>query len=354
MSNNVFRDIVQEASRPEEPEPEVQVEAEATPAPEEAVQVDDVHDEGEDEAGEDYDEEEISAEGAEEEEAVEEESPAPEPKEEKFVVKIDGEESEVSAEELVRNYQISTAAERRLGEATQRQAQVEEVAQQMQADPFGTLFKLYNANLKDPNLAQKKLFDDAIEFVKPFIEEQALPEEERRVKQKERELQWDERNLQEQRAALAREQDNRQFEVNRKKIMSEVDEAIGSVGLDQYQGDDARKTITYRIIRLMAAQQEADASNPLSAQKAAEFVKSDVEREVKSLLGTLPLDEIERVNPEALKTIRKQNLQQARKKRSTRRGAAAKQPTKAVKARAKSEAQTSREFFNNLVAEAEE
>lgn len=112
------------------------------------------------------------------------EKPAPR----KFKVKVDGQESEVDEETLVRDYQISKASYKKMEEARALKTQLEGFMESFETDPVGTLKKLSQQKGKDGKafreLVEQYLYSElTMEQMDP--RERQLLEQSNRIKQME-------------------------------------------------------------------------------------------------------------------------------------------------------------------------
>lgn len=349
MSDDLFSDIEAESTTAVDtvlPAPETAVEPEPPyeePAPEAEEEIQEDEDTGlpdteESDESKDFDPPE------EEKEEKEEKEDAPAT----YTVKVDGIESEVSLEELRRNYQIGSAAEKRLSDAKRQRDQMEVLAREMRDDPMAFALRLYQTETQDPRLAQEKLFQQAVEFVRPILQEQALPEEERRVREEKRLLDYQRQDVEQQRSQMQQQQQQAAYEREKQHILSDVDSAMKETGLDDvYDSPQSRKTVQFRIIRVMSAAQETNPESPMTAQEAAGIVRTELEREMKHLMSTLKPEELEKVNPKAARALRQRNISEAKKKRA---GKGKASNTGSTLPRKQSRPMTNKEFFDSIEA----
>lgn len=96
--------------------------------------------------------------------------PEPKPEPRRYKVKIDGQESEVTDEELVRGYQRASAASKRLEEVAKARKELEERTSRLKADPW--------AFLKEGGLDPDQL---AIQRVQALMEQESMTQEQRRI-----------------------------------------------------------------------------------------------------------------------------------------------------------------------------
>ena len=339
------------AEEPQEPqEPQVADQLPEEPPETTEGETNDLDDEPEEngETTEPVSEDDAVTEGEEPEEDEEPGEKSEEP--DTYTVKVDGVESEVTIEELRRNYQISSAAEKRLAEAKQQREQLETLALEMREDPLAFALRLYQADMKDPRLAQERLFSQAVDFVRPIIEEQALPEQERRLREQQRHLEYQRQMVDQQQREMEQRNQNASFEREKNKILSDVSAAMASTGLDEmYDQPQSKQTVQTRIIRVMYTAQEASPDQPMSAQEAAIIEKAELDREMKHLVGSLKPGDLEKVNPKAAQALRKKNLVEAKKKRASK-GGKARKTSSTDSRRTDARPKTTRELFSEIEA----
>lgn len=222
-----------------------------------------------------------------------EEVPTPSDEPRKFLVKVDGEEVEVSEDELLKGYSRGKASAKRFEEAAKVRKQTE---------------RLIEA-LKDPEQLPELLGKLGVDFngvverkIKELIEEESLPEGEREKRALAKERERLEREKQEWEQAQNQTKLQRETEAERQRLVTEFKDAAETSGIPH----------TPRTIAMMAQAMEGAllAGEELSAQEAAEIVKEDLETTMRDRLGNLDAESLAALlGEDKLKALRARDVE---------------------------------------------
>lgn len=189
----------------------------------------------------------------------------------KYKVKVDGAESEVDEDELVRSYQLRKVSDKRLQEATQARKQAEEFVSMLKNDPI----KL----LKDPRIGHdvKKL---AEEYLMAELEQEMLTPEQRELKEAKSKLKSYEDMKAQQEKEMTERQEQELIRHHQQNYQKEIISALDKSGLPRTEATVAR------MINYMA--QNLEKSYGLTADDVVELVKMDYIKDTKSLYAGVP------------------------------------------------------------------
>ena len=191
--------------------------------------------------------------------------------EKKYKVKIDGAESEVDEDELIRSYQLRQTADKRMQEATQARKQAEEFVHLLKHDPV----KL----LTDPRIGHdmKKIAED---YLISQLEEEQMTPEQKELKKTKAELQKYESWKKEQEEAAVRSRDEQLTQHYQNHYQQEIITALEGSGLPKTQG-----TVNRMIYYMSQALQNG---YELSAKDVTDLVMSDYVKETRELYQNVP------------------------------------------------------------------
>lgn len=192
----------------------------------------------------------------------------------KFKVKVDGAESEVDEDELVRSYQLRKVSDKRLQEATQARKQAEEFVNLLKHDPI----KL----LSDPRIGHdvKKL---AEEYLMKELENEMLTPEQKELREAKAKLKTYEEMKAEQEKAAVAAQEKQLMDHYTQKYQQDIISALDSSGLPRTEA-----TVN-RMIHYMA--QSLEKQYGFEATDVVDLVKMDYIRDTKALYAGVP-DEV--------------------------------------------------------------
>lgn len=206
-------------------------------------------------------------------------TPAPKPEPRRFKVKIDGSEQEVDEEELLRGYQRSTAAARRLEEAAKARKELEarEAALKKRFEDPRVLKAAQEWGLEPEDAA-------AVLRARELFEETQLTPEQRALQ--------DERKRREEAERKAKEYEEQQ---TRAKLDAETQAEIGKLNREVLEAaDKAGLPKSPRLGRMMLQHMRtmADAGQTPDAHESARFVMDSLRTEVPHLIGGMNDEQI--------------------------------------------------------------
>jgi hypothetical protein len=215
----------------------------------------------------------------------------------RYKVKIDGAESEVDEDELVRSYQLRKVSDKRLQEATQSRKQAEEFVNLLKNDPI----KL----LSDPRIGHdvKKL---AEEYLMKELENEMLSPEQRELKETKSKLKSYEDWKQEQEKAAITAQEQQVVSHYTQKYQQDIISALDKSGLPR-----SESTVN-RMINYMS--QSLENGYGLEADDVVDLVKMDYIKDTKSLYQGVPDDVLLSIlGDDIVKKVIKADLSRVRK-----------------------------------------
>jgi hypothetical protein len=155
----------------------------------------------------------------------EEEKKAPPPA--SFKVKVDGEESEVDQEELIRGYQLARTSHKRFQEASQYKKDADRIIESLDKDPIQTAFhRLESKYNGDTERAEKELYRMCLNYVEPFVLAKQMSEEERETFEDKRRLEREKSKIESERARLRQEKETQAIKTAEEKFDRELRQAI--------------------------------------------------------------------------------------------------------------------------------
>ena len=265
----------------------------------------------------------------------------------KYQIKVDGKTSTVTAEDLIRRYQKSEAAEVRMKEAAESRKEAEFVLSETKKDPLKVALQLMVQDGMKIDEAQERLFAVALDYVTPFVEEKTLPDDQRRLRREHRTLQAErdymERQRQQEEQRKLQEAERQEAE----KIERQAERAISSLGLDKTGIQE--RVLKGRIYRTLREAHEYY-GEPISVEDAAREVAREIERQREELRESLKAEDIAKIAPDALKQAQEERIQKAQKKRHEQQKDKASKSTRSnSKSRGnKKEYRNWREAFNSV------
>jgi len=295
----------------EEPDPEAE-DTEEKPETEEEEEPEDT-DGGDTETDEPEEETEEAEEEPEEKEAV------------LHTVKIDGQESQVTLEDLTKNYQLSSTSYNRMKEAAEREQGARRVIDNLTKDPFGTLMDLFSATVGDQAKAEQYLIQATENFLRPHIEERLAPPEQAERIRLERENARLRTEYEGRQRQLQAEGQERHAQAFIQRVQNEVPEAMRSAGLNP-EIEGLHKEVEKLAFQEIAAAIRAGVE--LTTVEAVIQVKSRLDSLASVRVGSLSPDEFLTSHPELANKVRETQVNRAKKKQKSR-----KTPTQSAKAR---------------------
>ncbi len=284
--------------------------------------------------GEGSEETEEAGEGSPEGEGEEETPVETEPKTEpdKFSVTIDGEKIEVTQEELVKGYQEHRGSGKRFQEAADLKKRVNAFLAGIQQDPIGALRQTITHQMGGNKPAAEQRLRQIVEgYLAGLLEEEALPEPDRRARQLDRdsqELQRQRQELDQQRTQMAEEESVTRRANEGLGIMRSVFEKAG-IEEKSFDGEQ----ISDRLARMVRAGENI--TRDLVEGLALKAVSSRSDSTL-AALGNMSVEDLVKSQPDLVKKIRKADLEKLKKERTTKSGAASTSTTSSTKARRRS------------------
>jgi hypothetical protein len=218
----------------------------------------------------------------------------------KYKVKVNGEELEVTEEELIKGYQIRKAADEKFREASMLRKQAEEFISLLKKDPIKVL--------THPNLGLdfKKL---AEEYLYQQLEEELMDPKDRELKKYKAMIEEMERQKQEQERAEREamiEQLKAEYSQN---YVKDITEALQSSGLPK--NEFTVKRIAYYM------HEGLKRGYNLSAKQVAPLVKEDYIKEQKALYSSLDGDLlVQLLGDDLVNKIRKYDVEKLKAKKT--------------------------------------
>jgi hypothetical protein len=209
-----------------------------------------------------------------------------------FMVKVDGEEIEVSEDEILRDYQLRTASDRRFNEAASMRQQAEELIKLLKTNPRGALeHPAVGVNLKD--LAE--------EILSEHLEEELLDPQEKEIKKLQRQLkqiETDKKLAQETEASKEREALEIKYAEEYEK---QISDALETGGLPK-----TNRTVDRMVYYMREA---INKGYELKASDVVSLVREDYITDIKDLLGASDAKVIaDMLGEGGLKKIRKYDV----------------------------------------------
>lgn len=219
----------------------------------------------------------------------------------RFKVKIDGDEREVEEEELLRGYQTSRAAAKRMEEAAKLRKEAEAQAKALKARHEAPEVKAIMAEyaLEDP--------EDAIAILRArkLVEREQMSPEQRALADERRRREETERKLAEREKAEAQAKQEAETRAEIQRINVEIPEAAAKVGLPK--SPRAGKLMIDHMLRMINAGEVGD------AHEAARYAMDVIRAEHRDLTAAMDDAQLEAyLGKEAVARILKRSVEKAR------------------------------------------
>jgi hypothetical protein len=228
-----------------------------------------------------------------------------------FRVKLDGEEHDVTEEELLKGYSRGKVSTRRFEEAAKIRKQTEQLL----------------TALRDPESLPELLGHLGVDFnalvegrIRQLVEEESVPAEER----EKRALAREREKLERERDEWTRKRDSETFKEStareRSRLAAEFKDAAEKTGIPH----------TPRTIAMMAQVMEGalESGVEMTSEEAAELVREDLETTLQERLRVLDADRLaELLGEDKLSTLRKRDVAHLRAKTDVAKAAEQKKPT---------------------------
>lgn len=216
-----------------------------------------------------------------------------------YKIKVDGEEVEMSLEEITKFAQLGKAGQKRMAEAAQIKKEAGELIDLLRSDP--------EAVLSDPAILGSS--EEVIKFAQKILARQLEDEmkspEVREKEQLQKEVEALRKQMKEESEAKSKAEYERLVAQEEEKLQSEINEAIDSSGLP------ASPFVLKRIsdVLIMAAENDKQ----ISPKQAMNIVKKEMMKDIKELLGASPEDALEDlIGSDRIKSLRKKQLAKAK------------------------------------------
>lgn len=219
-------------------------------------------------------------------------SPAEEQAKRLYKVKVNGEEKEVSEDELIRGYSKGAGADKAFHEASMTKKQVNALIQRLQEDPFGVL--------SDPRLGVD-VRKAAEEYLFKQLQDEMLPEEQRKLKAAEKEL-AELKEFKQKQVEAAKQYQMAQLEKHyADQFSNQIIQAVETSGLPKNE-----RTVS-RIAYYMSEGLKRGLN--LKPEMVIPLVKEDMEAEFKAHFSGMNPDQIAQfLGEDKLKAVREHDL----------------------------------------------
>lgn len=236
----------------------------------------------------------------------EKDKPKAPPAEQKYRLKVDGEEVEYTLAELQQHAQMGKAAQKRMQEAAEQRRKVEEVVLAIKNNPANALRHLGI----DPEEFAKQQLNQAL--LQKYEPEKWQQMQEQKELQQYREQMQQQQRMQEQQQVLA------QRRADAEGLMSEISQAFNEGNF--VQDDRARAFKAYHALKLIAADRikstRENRQPSLSVKEALNKTDTMMNKMYAGFLNTLPPDQLaSMLGPDARKKLRNYDLQEFKAKR---------------------------------------
>lgn len=232
---------------------------------------------------------------------------APPAADQKYRVKVDGEEVELTLAELQQHASMGKAAQKRMQEAAAERKRIEDVVMAMKANPAAALKHLGI----DPEEFAKQQLNQAL--LQKYEPEKWQAMQEQRELQSYREQMQQQQRMQEQQAVMA------QRRADAESLMGEISQAFNESNF--VQDDRARAFKAYHALKLIAADRikstRENRAPSLSIKEALTKTDTMMNKMYVGFLNTLPPDQLASLlGPDARKKLRNYDLQEFKAKRT--------------------------------------
>lgn len=222
----------------------------------------------------------------------------------KHKVKLDGNETEVDYDELVRGYQKATASDRRFQEANKMASESKEIMSRLESGDVKWLADKLGGQ------KAKELFED---YLIQQMEFDALPDSEKRARQLESKLSAAERQLKDRDDADKEREKQSWMQKAHDDIDREVSEALKKLGRTP------NPRLVIRIVDEMIARANDEAEG-WNVDEAAQFAVKGIHQDITDYLGDMPASELVKILPQSvMKAIREHEVNQVLDQRSAKR-----------------------------------
>lgn len=229
----------------------------------------------------------------------------------KHKVKVDGQEMEVSYEDLVRDYQLKQASHKKLQEASTKEKQATQILNALESGDINFIVEKLG-----PQKARAVMEDYLIQQ----LEFENLPEAEKRAIMAERKAQ----TLEEQMKA----EENRKKEQQKAQMLADAQAEIDRDVTEALKelGRKPTPRLVIRVVDEMLARMQAQGKG-IGAKDAVKYAQKGILADIKEYLPNLSMEEtIEVLGKDLFEKIRKHGIDQVLDKKSQMRVKDNKQP----------------------------
>jgi hypothetical protein len=234
---------------------------------------------------------------------VSNEQPQAEAPVQKYKVKVDGAEQEVTLDNLLKGYQLESSSRKRMEEAAQLRKQTEQERWNFQQS-------MAKAK-QDPEWALKQL---GIDDVSNWAYQKALKDLERKLESEEergnRESREELEELRKWRAEQQKTAQERELQTAIQREATTVENEVTSI-LAQHKWS-SKPALLLRVAEIMHASLSRKGA-PLSATQAFEMMRKSYPQELNDYLDAVPDEELPQLFPKYVERMKKYSLSQQRK-----------------------------------------
>lgn len=306
-----------------------------TPPTEEIVEEDNPTNEPEEELEEEDSDsfEDLVDDDEEPEEEESEDKPEDEPV--TYKVKVNGEELEVSLDDLVKGYTHGKAAEKKFNEAALMRKQAETFIELLQENPFHVLNEM-GVNVRE--LSEKYLVE--------ILQEEMLPVDEREKKDLQKKLREYEEKERRAKAEREKAEELEMYNKYQSDFNTMIKESLEQAGLPNTKM--TRSALAGYMHQVISSPDIDDSiKSTITFNDLVPLVVEDFEREMQEFIGRTPTEKLAKITgEEKLKEVRKWDVERASKKARPKvpeKQAPRKNPSKKKKQR-----ETVDDFFDSL------
>jgi len=207
---------------------------------------------------------------------------------------IDGRKMDVSVKDLIDGFQLKQVSHRKLSEADRQLKQVEQIHQNWKSDPE-TFFR--NMGIDVDTFAQNR--------VAKIIEDMSMDPKDKEIKElKQKAEKYDQVEQTKKVEEEKKVSTARQFQLQ-KQISDQIAEVMGESWLPKYP------ELLSDALRIMW--QGESRGQRLTPKQAVEILEREKSAHYKHLLTSMPIDKLEKMFPEHFETVRKYQVERARK-----------------------------------------
>jgi len=216
-----------------------------------------------------------------------------------YKIKVDGEELELSREEMIRYAQQGRAGQKRMAEAAQIKKEAIDLIDMLRSDP--------ESILSDPAILGSK--DEVIKFAQKILanqmEEEMKSPEMREKEQLQKEVEALRKQMKDEAESKSKAEYERLVAQEEEKLQNEINDAIDSSGLP------ASPFVLKRIsdVLIMAAEN----NKQISPKQAMNIVKKEMQKDIQEYLKLSPDEALEELmGGDRIKSLRKKQLSKAK------------------------------------------